>query len=445
MGTNQELIARRNAVVPRGIPFTEHVVVKSANGAILIDEAGEELIDFAGGIGVMNVGHGNRAVVDAIRRQAEQLVHAGFHISTYEPYVALCEKLVELLPHGGPTKAMLVNSGAEAVENAIKIARQATGRPAIICFSESFHGRTMMAMSLTSKGYYKRGCGPYAPEVYRLPFPNFYRNGSGLSEPAFVERELARFRDALVSLVYADQVAAVILEPIQGEGGFVPVPVAYLQGLRALCDAHGILLILDEVQSGFARTGRWAAYEHYAVVPDISTWAKSMGGGLPIAAVIGRADIMDGALPGTIGGTYGGNPVACAASLAAIEEIERLQLCQRANELGKKVLASFQLLQSQFPLRIGDVRGVGAMIAMEFVECGDQAPPASQVVAGVLQRCFENGLLILSAGSYANVIRFLAPLVITDEQLDQGLDILATAVKQTIGTHVEAARSSSIH
>ncbi len=445
MGTNQELIARRNIVVPRGIPLTENVAVKSASGAILIDEAGLELIDFAGGIGVMNVGHGNRAVVDAIRRQAEQLLHAGFHISTYEPYVALCEKLVELLPHGGPTKAMLVNSGAEAVENAIKIARQATNRPAVICFSESFHGRTMMAMSLTSKGYYKRGCGPFAPEVYRLPFPNFYRNGNGLSELAFVERELARFRDALVSLVYADQVAAVILEAIQGEGGFVPVPVAYLQGLRELCTAHGILLILDEVQSGFGRTGRWAAYEHYAVVPDISTWAKSMGGGLPIAAVIGRADVMDGALPGTIGGTYGGNPVACAASLAAIEEIERLQLCQRANELGKKVLASFQLMQSQFPLRIGDVRGVGAMIAMEFVERGDQAPPASQVVAEVLQRCLENGLLILSAGAYANVIRFLAPLVITDEQLDQGLDILAAAVKQTIETHSVAVRSSSTH
>ena len=244
---------------------------------MLVDLEGRELIDFASGIGVMNVGHCQPAVVEAIRQQATKLLHTCIHVATYEPYVALCEKLAELLPHGDRTKVMLVNSGAEAVENAVKIARQATNRPAIICYTEGFHGRTLMAMSLTSKYGYKIGCGPYAPEVYRLPFPNRYRYGDGLSEAVFVERELCRFRDSLINTVAAEQVAAVLLEPVQGEGGFVPVPPAYLRGLRELCDELGMMLILDEVQSGFCRTGRWAAYEHFGVVPDISTWAKVHG------------------------------------------------------------------------------------------------------------------------------------------------------------------------
>ncbi len=432
MGTNEQLIARRKAVTPRGIPLTEGVVVRSADGAILVDEEGRELIDFAGGIGVMNVGHCNAAVVAAVQKQSAQLLHSCIHISTYEPYVALCEKLVEILPHGGPTKAMLTNSGAESVENAIKIARQAAGRPSILCFSESFHGRSMMAMSLTSKGHYKRGCGPFAPELYRLPFPNFFRFGDGLSEPAFVERELRRFREALVTMVAAEQVAAVILEPIQGEGGFVPVPKAYLQGLRKICDETGILLILDEVQSGIARTGKWAAFEHYGVFPDLSTWAKAMGGGLPIGAVIGKADVMDGAQPGTIGGTYTGNPVACAAALAAISEIERLKLCQRADAIGKQVLSKFRELQKQYPQQIGDVRGVGAMVAMEFVEGGDPNRPATKLVTETLSRCIRQGVLIISSGTYHNVVRFLAPLVITDEQLKRGLEIFALELEAVI-------------
>ncbi len=263
--------------------------VATAQGSILVDGTGQELIDFASGIGVMTAGHCQPSVVEAIHQQAEKLLHACIHVATYEPYVALCEKLAELLPHGEQTKVMLVNSGAEAVENAIKIARQATNRPAVMCYTEGFHGRTLMAMSLTSKYGYKIGCGPYAPEIYRLPFPNHYRYGDGLSELAFVERELCRFRDSLVNTVAAEQVAAVILEVVQGEGGFVQVPAEYLRGLRRICDEHGILLILDEVQSGFCRTGRWAAYDHFGVVPDISTWAKAMGGGLPIGAVVGKA------------------------------------------------------------------------------------------------------------------------------------------------------------
>ncbi len=435
MGINEDLIARRLAVTPRGIPMSTSAVVDSAHGATLIGLDGSELIDFASGIGVMNAGHCQPSVIEAIQQQASKLLHTGIHVATYEPYVALCEKLAELLPHGDRTKVMLVNSGAEAVENAIKIARQATNRPAVLCYTEGFHGRTLMAMSLTSKFGYKIGCGPYAPEVYRLPFPNHFRYGDGLSEAAFVERELCRFRESLVNTVAAEQLAAVLLEPVQGEGGFIPVPVAYLRGLRELCDEHGILLILDEVQSGFCRTGRWAAYEHYDVVPDISTWAKSMGGGLPIGAVIGKADVMDGARPGTIGGTYGGNPVACAASLATIRIMEEQNLGSRAMQVGRRVMDRFRGLQKLYPQWIGDVRGLGAMVGMEFVRNGDPHNPATEFVGEVIKGCVSRGLLLLSAGIYGNVIRFLGPIVITDELLDRGLDILAEEVASVAERH----------
>ncbi len=428
----KDLIARRQAVTPRGIPMVTTAAVARGRGALLIDMAGREMIDFAGGIGVVNAGHCHPTVIEAIHRQAATLAHTCIHVATYEPYLALCEKLAALLPHGDRTKVMLVNTGAEAVENAVKIARQATNRPAIICYTEAFHGRTMMAMSLTSKYGYKVGCGPYAPEVYRLPFPNLYRHGDGLSEDAFVARELARFRDSLVTMVAAEQVAAVILETVQGEGGFVPVPFGYLRGLRELCNEFGILLILDEVQSGFCRTGRWAAYDHYGVVPDISTWAKSMGGGLPIGAVVGKADVMDGARPGTIGGTYGGNPVACAASLATIQVMEELGLCERAVEIGGRVTECFRDLQRRHPNWIGDVRGLGAMVGMELVTDGDPAKPATELTGEVLRNCVASGLLIIGAGVYGNVIRFLAPLVITDEQLDRGLSILADEIAKAV-------------
>ena len=331
MSKNDELVRRRRDVVSAGVGiFAGPTTAVSARGARLVDADGRELIDLVGGIGVMNAGHCHPKIVAAIREQAEQLIHTCIHIATYEPYVALCEKLVALLPHGRTpderTKVMLVNTGAEAVENAIKIARQATGRSAVLCYTEAFHGRTMMGMTLTSKVGYKQHCGPFAPEVYRLPFPNRFRYGDGLDEAAFVARELQRLEDAFVNTIPADHVAAIILEPIQGEGGFVPVPEAYLRGLREVCDRTGIVLICDEVQSGFARAGHWAAYERYGVRPDLSTWAKSMGGGMPIGAVMGRAEVMDAARPGTIGGTYGGNPVACAAALAAIEVIESEQI-----------------------------------------------------------------------------------------------------------------------
>jgi len=415
--------------------------VATAIDATLRDLEGAELIDFAGGIGVMNVGHGNPKVVAAIKAQADRLLHTCFHVATYEPYVALCERLAALLPHGDATKVVLLNSGAEAVENAIKIARQATGRAAVLCFSESFHGRTMMGMSLTSKVSYKAGCGPFVPEIYRLPFPNHFRYGEGLELEAFVTRELARLDEAFKTLVAPGDVAAIILEPIQGEGGFVPAPKAWLQALRRICDAHGIVLILDEVQSGFCRTGRWAAYEHYDIVPDLSTWAKSMGGGLPIAAVIGRASVMDGAVPGTIGGTYGGNPIACAASLAAIDAMEELDLNRRATVIGDTIRARFTALQSRCPI-IGDVRGLGGMIAIECVAEGDPDRPLGAVVKDVLTAALGRGVLAIAAGTHGNVIRILSPLVITDGELDRGLTILEEELLAASDRHLGAATSS---
>lgn len=415
---SEALIARRSAVVPLGVGRLNGIAASHGSGALLTDLDGKEYIDLASGIGVMNVGHSHPKVVAAIAEQSSKLQHACFHVSSYEPYVALCEKLVQLFPHGEKSKAMLVNSGAEAVENAIKIARQATGRPSIVCFTEGFHGRTLLASSLTSKVGYKLGCGPYAPEIYRLPFPNFFRYGDGLTEEAFIEREVRRLREAFANTVAADQVAAVILEPIQGEGGFNPVPPAYLQALRQVCDQHGILLILDEVQSGFCRTGRWAAYQHSDVVPDISTWAKAMGGGLPISAVVGKAEVMDRAQPGTLGGTYGGNPVACAAALAAIQVMEDESLCDRATAIGVAVREKFEPLRSC--AGVVDIRGVGAMMAIEL----------RSGTANVVARCVERGILVITAGTDGLVLRLLPPLVITEAQLAQALDVIAEEIQR---------------
>lgn len=438
MATQKDLLTRRDAVVPRGVPRVTTATAASAHGATIIDADGRELIDFAGGIGVMNVGHTPDAVVEAVADQVARLQHVCIHVVTYEPYIELCEKLAALLPHGDRTKVLLLNSGAEAVENAVKIARQATGRTGVICFSEAFHGRTLLGMTLTSKIGYKRGCGPFAPEVYRLPFPNHFRYGDGLDQEAFVAREIDRLQEAFVNTVSADEVAAVLIEPVQGEGGFVPAPRAYLRGLRRICDEHGILLVFDEVQSGFGRTGAWGAYEHYGVTPDLSTWAKSLGGGLPISAVIGRAEVMDAALPGTIGGTYGGNPVACASALATIALLEREGVLDRAREVGATVRSHFERLAERCPA-IADVRGLGAMIGVEFAEPGHPHRPAGAKLKTVLERCLERGVLMISAGSHGNVLRILSPLTIPHEQLQRGLAIVEDVVLDVFGTGAAVA------
>lgn len=419
----QRLLERRAAVVARGVPRVTTIVADRGEGAALIDPSGRRYTDLAGGIGVMAVGHSHPAVIAAIIEQAGRLQHACFHVATYEPYVALCEKLVELLPHGGPTKAMLVNSGAEAVENAVKIARQATGRPGVLCFTGAFHGRTLLGMSLTSKVAYKKGCGPFAPEIFRVPYPDRFHTGEGMAEEAFVARELANLREALSTMVAPTDLAAILVEPVLGEGGFVPAPAAWLRGVRSLCDEHGILLIFDEVQTGFCRTGAWGAYQKLGVTPDLSTWAKAMGGGLPVAAVVGRAEVMDAAVPGTIGGTYGGNPVACASALAALGVMEELDLNARAEALGERLVARFEALRRRCPV-VADVRGLGAMIGIELCEEGDPGRPASALVGEILAACHERGVLIIGCGVHGNVIRVMCPLNIPDDELDGAISVL---------------------
>jgi 4-aminobutyrate aminotransferase/(S)-3-amino-2-methylpropionate transaminase len=405
--------------------------VQEAKGAIIIDADGRELIDFAGGIGVTNAGHCPEPVVAAIREQAGKYLHTSFNVVTYEPYIELCEKLAEILPHGEKTKAMLVTTGAEAVENAIKIAKQATGRQAVLCYTDAFHGRTLMAMTLTSKIDYKKGCGPFAPEVYRLPFPNFYRYNWEATYDEFVEWELKRLRESAHTVVDPKNIAAIIIEPIQGEGGFIPAPQEYLEGLRAYCDEHGIVLIFDEVQSGFGRTGHWASWQHYNVQPDISIYAKSLGSGMPIAAVVGKAEIMDAAESGTIGGTYIGNPVSCAAALATIQFIKDNDLNARAFEIGHIIQSRFEKIQQQHP-EVGDVRGIGAMKGIEFVKDGDALQPNGELCQAIVMGCGQQGLILISAGTFKNIIRILCPLVITEEQLNKGLDILENEITKSI-------------
>ncbi|MGY8915247.1 MAG: aspartate aminotransferase family protein [Flavobacteriales bacterium] len=426
---SQALLDRRKNAVANGVGVFNTATVSEAKGAIIIDADGRELIDFAGGIGVVNAGHCPEPVVAAIREQAGKYLHTSFNVVTYEPYIQLCEELINILPHGEQTKAMLVSTGAEAVENAIKIARQATKRPAVICFSDAYHGRTMMAMTLTSKVSYKYDCGPFAPEVYRLPFPNVYRYSGERDEATFVKDELKRLHESALNLVDIKSVAAIILEPIQGEGGFNPIPQKYLEGLRAFCDEHGILLIMDEVQSGFCRTGHWASWQHYGVQPDISTYAKSMGSGLPIAAVVGRADIMDAAASGSIGGTYIGSPVCCAAALATIKYMKEINLNAKAKEVGATIMNRLENLKKECS-EIGDVRGIGAMIGIEFVKNGDPTQPDAEICARIVKGCSDNGLIMLSAGTHKNIIRILSPLVITPQQLDKGMTIFENEIRK---------------
>ena len=431
LSKSQELLNRRKEAVANGVGVFNTATVKQAKGATIIDADGKELIDFAGGIGVVNAGHCPQTVVAAIREQAGKYLHTSFNVVTYEPYIQLCEELAEILPHGKKTKVMLVSTGAEAVENAIKIARQATKRPAVLCYTDAYHGRTMMAMTLTSKVSYKYDCGPFAPEVYRLPFPNFYRYHGNRYLDEFVEDELKRLHESTLNLVDSNSIAAIIIEPIQGEGGFNPIPKKYLEGLRAFCDAHGILLIMDEVQSGFCRTGHWASWQYYDVQPDISTYAKSLGSGLPIAAVVGKAEVMDAAAVGSIGGTYIRSPICCVAASATIQFMKDINLNEKAIIIGHVIMNKLQNLMTHYS-EIGDVRGVGAMIGIEFVKNGDPNQPNSEICPHIVKGCVENGLIVLSAGTHKNIIRILSPLVITEEELEKGLSILETEIIKAI-------------
>lgn len=431
MSANQDLIERRKSVVPNGVGIFNTATAKSAKNATVVDAEGKELIDFAGGIGVLNSGHCPEPVVKAIQDQASKLIHTCFNVATYDLYMELAEELIDLFPHGEKTKVMLTTTGAESVENAIKIARQYTKKKAVIAFTDGFHGRSMMAMTLTSKTSYKYNCGPFAPEVYRIQYPNYYRYNDGLTREKFVERETKRLRESLLNVVDPNNVAAVIIELVQGEGGFVAAPIDYIKELRKVCDEYGIVLIFDEVQTGFGRTGKWAAYQHYGVTPDLSTWAKSMGGGMPIGCVMGRAEVMDGAAPGTIGGTYLGNPVCCAAAIANIRYMKGINILEKAAKVGEIVRKRFEAMKEKYDV-IGEVRGVGAMMAIALVKNNNPWEPEEALTRQLIDACAEKGLILLSAGTYKNIIRILSPLTISEEQLNKGLDILEGELQRLI-------------
>jgi 4-aminobutyrate aminotransferase/(S)-3-amino-2-methylpropionate transaminase len=421
---SNELVERRRRIVARGVAsYAPEVVVDHAHGAEIWDVEGKRYIDFAGGIGVLNAGHTPAPVVDAIRRQSEKLLHNCFSVAPYEPYVDLCERLTAIPPGDFDKKAVLFNSGAEAVENAIKMVRVATGRTAVIAFDNAFHGRTMMAMTLTGKDRpYKEGFGPFAPDVHHAKFPYAYRCECD-SHDDECEVESGADLERVLERIGARNVAAIIVEPVQGEGGFVVAPPAWLRRVEQLCRREGIVLIADEIQTGFGRTGRMLAIEHSGIEPDLVLLAKSLAAGLPLSAVVGRAEVLDSPGPGGIGGTYGGNPVACAAALAVLDLFETEGLVQKAQRTGETVAPRFRAIAGRSRL-VGEVRGLGAMQALELVTDRNTKEPARETTADILHRCHEAGLLVIKAGLYDNVIRFLAPLVISDELLREGLDIL---------------------
>lgn len=422
--TNQALMAKRTACVPRGPFNVTPYFVQKAKGAIIEDVEGRELIDFAGGIGALNVGSCHPRVVAAIKDQAEKYIHTCFHIVMYAPYVELAEKLCELTPGSFSKMAMFANSGAEAVENAIKVARHYTKKQGIIAFEHAFHGRTLLTMTLTSKVMpYKLGFGPFAPEIYRIPYAYCYRCAFGLSYPSCGITCADYLEEFFISHMAAESIAALIVEPITGEGGFITPPREYFSKLINICREKQILFIGDEIQTGMGRTGKMFALEHWGVEPDLIILGKSLASGMPLSAVIGKKEIMDAPQVGGLGGTYGGNPVCCRAALAVLEVFEEENLVQKAVILGEKVKNRLDAWQKQFEL-IGDVRGLGSMLAMEFVKDRETKEPAAEETKGFIKYCYEKGLIVLSSGNFGNVIRLLMPLVIEDEQLERGLCIM---------------------
>jgi 4-aminobutyrate aminotransferase/(S)-3-amino-2-methylpropionate transaminase len=418
------LMARRQAAVALGVGHASPVFAERGEGAVIVDVDGNCLLDFAGGIGTLNAGHCPPEVVAAIREQAGRLLHSCFSVAPYEGYVALAERLNALAPGAFAKKTMLANSGAEAVENAVKIARRATGRDAVVVFEHAFHGRTLLGMSLTSKVKpYKLGFGPFAPEVYRLPYPYLYRREA----PADANSFRVEIENFFATEVAPERVACVVMELVLGEGGFIVAPPEYIAELTAFCRQHGILFVADEIQTGFGRTGKMLASEHYGLEPDLVTLAKSLAAGLPLSAVVGRAEIMDAAQVGGLGGTYGGNPVACAAALAVLDLFERQRLVERAAAIGRVVGTRFAEFATRFEA-VGEARGLGSMWALELVSDRRAKTPAKERTQEVLRRALERGLLMISAGTYGNVIRLLMPLVTSDEQLAEGLDVLEGAL-----------------
>jgi 4-aminobutyrate aminotransferase/(S)-3-amino-2-methylpropionate transaminase len=423
---SRELFERREKAVPRAVFNTLPIFVGSVEPAAITDVDGNRFIDFAGGLGVLNVGRNNPAVMEALREQLENYLHECFHVAMYPGYLELAEALNRVTPGDHDKKTMLANSGAEAVENAVKVARYSTGRQAVVAFSHGFSGRTLMGMTLTAKEVYKRGYGPFAPEVYRAPFPYEYR--PPLETEGSVSDACAEYLiEMLDKEIGPEQVACVVIEPVQGEGGFIVCPPEFMTRLRSICDERGILLIADEIQSGMGRTARMFAMEHYGVVPDIVTTAKSLGAGLPISGITGPADAMEAPHVGGLGGTYGGNPLACAAALAVIDQLENGDLLARAEAQARIIRERLDPLANEDGL-VGEVRGLGPMVGLELVTDRKTKEPAALATAAVVKRCHENGLLILKCGTHDNVVRLLAPLVTPEEDLHRGLDILTESL-----------------
>ncbi|MDO4941715.1 MAG: 4-aminobutyrate--2-oxoglutarate transaminase [Lachnospiraceae bacterium] len=429
----KSVIERREKAVPSAIRCGYPVVMKRAEGAMIEDVDGNRFLDWIGGVGVLNIGHCHREVVEAVKSQADKYFHGMFNVVTHEGYVELAEKLASIAPvRGEEVKAYFTNSGAEADENAVKVARAFTKRPNIIVFSGAFHGRTLLTMSMTSKKAYAVGMGPFPDGIFRAQFPYYYRNPEGMPQERACEYYMNSIYDVFEQCAPADTIAAVVVEPLQGEGGFIPAPIEWITAVRKLCDKHGILLVADEVQTGFCRTGRMFASEYWkeaGVEPDIIATAKSIAAGVPLSAIIGRKEVMDAPAPGTIGGTFGGNALACAAALKTIEVMERDHLAERSLEIGKQVMQRYHAMEETYEC-IGDVRGLGGMIGIEFVKNKASKEPDAALTAAIIRECASQGLLVEGAGTYNNVIRFLAPLVMTDAQLAAGLDIFEGAVSK---------------
>jgi 4-aminobutyrate aminotransferase/(S)-3-amino-2-methylpropionate transaminase len=422
---SREMVARKERVVAAPLSLYLPIFVAEGSGATLTDVDGNTYVDFAGGVGCLNVGHAHPHVVEAVQEQAASFLHTDFTVLPYEVYVTLAERLLALAPFSGPGKAAFFNSGAEAVENAVKFARAYTGRAAVIAFEGAFHGRTLLALSLTSKTHpYKAGLGPFAPEVYRVPFPYEYRGVTA-------QDALTALEGAFATQVAAENVAAIVLEPVLGEGGFVPAPPAFVQGVRELCDRHGIVLVADEVQTGFGRTGRMFAIEHFGVEPDLVTVAKSIAAGLPLSGVLGRAEIMDAPRDGAVGGTYVGNPVAQAAALAVLDVFEEEGLIERARRIGETIRGRMLEWQERFQ-PIGDVRGLGAMLALEYVRDRETKEPAPELATRVAEEAAARGLLLLKAGVHSSCNRVLCPLVITDAELEEALGVWEEALETAL-------------
>lgn len=431
----KEVIKRREEAIPRAIKCVYPVVIERGEGAIIEDVDGNRFLDWIGGVGVLNVGFSHPEIIEEVKKQSEKYFHGMFNIVTHEGYVKLAEKLNDIVPvKGDKKKTYFANSGAEADENAVKVAKAFTKRPNIICFSGAFHGRTNLTMAMTSKKAYAKGLGPFPEGIYRAEYPYLYRKPKGMNEEEAIKYYINSIYKVFEECSPADYIAAIVVEPLQGEGGFIPAPIEWIKAIRKICDENGIMLIADEVQSGFCRTGKMFASEYWkeaGVMPDILATAKSIGAGLPISAIVAREEIMESILPGTIGGTYCGNPLACAAAIKTIEIMERDNLAKRSLEIGEKVQAVYKEWMDKYEV-IGDVRGLGGMIGIEFVTDKQSKTPNGEIVSKIVKNAVEKGLMLENSGTYGQVIRFLAPLVMTDEQLKAGLEIFEESIKKAL-------------